>query len=88
MVQIVQSEAYLLNIMISHEKRRHGYGKTLLQKIMRWLKESGVNKLVLDVDPENLPAVFLYKKVGFHTLARRTKSYPNGEDSLLMNKDL
>jgi ribosomal protein S18 acetylase RimI-like enzyme len=44
--------------------------------------------LVLDVDPANAAAVALYNKTGFEIVERRARSYPRGEDALIMRKHL
>ncbi|MBV9079999.1 MAG: GNAT family N-acetyltransferase [Elusimicrobia bacterium] len=87
-VQRVEDEAYLLNIMIAPEVRRRGFGEILLQKVMIWSREQGARRLVLDVDAGNAPALRLYAKAGFETLERRPRSYPRGENALVMKKDL
>jgi [ribosomal protein S18]-alanine N-acetyltransferase len=85
-LQVVADEAYLLNLMIEPRFRRKGAGEALLQKVMIWARSAGASRLLLDVDPNNAPAVRLYTTCGFETLERRPHSYPQGEDALLMRK--
>jgi ribosomal-protein-alanine N-acetyltransferase len=79
-------EAYLSNIMTSSSARRRGRAAALLQKVMIWARSSGAAQLVLDVDPSNAPAIALYNKIGFEIIERRPRSYPRGEDAIVMRK--
>jgi len=81
-------EAYLSNIMSQPTARRRGYGEALLQKVMIWAKDSGAAQIVLDVDPNNASAISLYSKNGFEVIERRPRSYPRGEDAIVMRKTL
>lgn len=87
-LQVVGDEAYLLNIMANPARRRQGIGESLLQKVMIWAKAAGAGHILLDVDVANVPAVSLYRKLGFETVERRAHSYPRGEDAFLMRKSL
>lgn len=79
-------EAYLSNIMSQPSARRCGHGEALLQKVMIWSKDSGAAQIFLDVDPDNAPAISLYNKHGFEIIERRPRSYPRGEDAIVMRK--
>jgi ribosomal-protein-alanine N-acetyltransferase len=81
-------EAYLSNFVVAPTLRRGGLGENLLQRVMIWCKHSGASQLFLDVDPANLPAIALYNKHGFETIERRPRSYPRGEDAIVMRKKL
>jgi len=87
-VQVVGYEAYLQNLMVPPDLRRRGHGGRLLQKVMIWVQSRGAARLLLDVAAENADAVRLYERSGFSTLERRRRSYPRGEDALVMKKDL
>ncbi len=87
-LQMVEGESYLLNIMVRRDRRQNGVGETLLRKLLAWSKDGGSTHMFLDVDPENLPAVALYQKLGFQIFGRRPKAYPRGESSHLLKKDL
>jgi len=87
-VQIVEAEAYLLNVMVNPEKRGMGFGFQLLSKALDWVRQAGGRFLFLDVDPMNKAALRLYKKLDFETFGRRPRAYPRGEDSILMRKTL
>ncbi|MCG3205404.1 MAG: hypothetical protein KCHDKBKB_02125 [Elusimicrobia bacterium] len=85
-VRVVGEEAYLSNFMVASETRRRGWGEKILQKVMMWAGSQGARVLLLDVDIQNLPAINLYKKLGFEILQRREKSYPRGEAAFVMRR--
>ena len=87
-LQIIQAEAYLLNIMTSPRNRRTGLGFTLMGKVVQVCRASSAENIFLDVDPHNTAAFGLYKKFGFEAMGRRMKAYPNGEDAVLMKRKI
>lgn len=83
-VQVIEGESYLQNIMVDPSRRRQGFGEKILQKVMMWAQQQGAADIWLDVEANNEPAVQLYTKAGFKIMERRKKSYPQGEDALVM----
>lgn len=43
---------------------------------------------MLEVRVSNGAAIALYDQLGFKQVGRRKKYYPDGEDAILMNKDI
>jgi ribosomal-protein-alanine N-acetyltransferase len=87
-IHLLNDEAHLLNLMVDPALRRQGIGSQVLRDLFDWLKEAGARTLTLDVDPANRAAVSLYEGAGFVVLERRSRSYPGGEDALVMRKAL
>jgi len=54
-----------LGMMVAFDWRGRGVGSALLQAAVRWARESGLHKLVLQVWPHNERAQALYRKAGF-----------------------
>lgn len=76
-----------LGLMVSHEHRRKGIGKMLLEEAVLWARSSGVRKLELHVFPWNEPAIGLYESFGFEREGYRKAHYERaGEyvDAILM----
>ncbi|MEM6800712.1 MAG: GNAT family N-acetyltransferase [Bacteroidota bacterium] len=55
---------YLDDLVIKEDHRRKGIGKMLLDKLVAYGKEKGVNQMRWQVLDWNEPAIKLYKKVG------------------------
>lgn len=84
---VIYERAEIIDIVIEPKKRKKGYGIKLLNKIIDIIKEKNVDNITLEVNQNNIPAINLYKKVGFEICAER-KNYYNGENGYLMKKDL
>jgi len=54
-----------LGIALTNEARGNGVGTMLMKKLMEAALEDGYTSLSLSVDPNNIQAVQLYKKLGF-----------------------
>ncbi len=68
-------------IKVLKEKRNLGYGT----KILKYLTEKVEMPITLEVNKENIPAIKLYRKLGFKDVAIR-KGYYNGVDGILMER--
>lgn len=81
-------EADLEGIVTLKEHKNKGYAKALIEHLIEFLKEKKVEKLFLEVREGNLSAINLYKKVGFNQISIRKKYYQNGENALIMVKEI
>jgi RimJ/RimL family protein N-acetyltransferase len=57
--------ALLTNFVILNEYRGRGYGHDMMADILRYAKRMGYPKIKLDVSPNNIPALRVYRKAGF-----------------------
>ncbi len=65
LVQDTEGDAYELAIFVTQEYQRAGIGGTLLQHLLGYGREQGVECVWLTVERWNTAAVSLYEKVGF-----------------------
>ncbi|MBO5121092.1 MAG: GNAT family N-acetyltransferase [Bacilli bacterium] len=75
-----RAEINQFEVELSH--RNCGKGKILLNKMLELVDKS----ITLEVKKDNLPAIHLYKSVGFVEKAIR-KGYYQGIDGILMEKE-
>lgn len=75
-------------VAVSPKRRRLGYGASLLKSLLKKLEKLGVKNVFLEVRVTNESAKNLYKKMGFSTVGIRKKYYENGEDALVMVREL
>ena len=76
------------NIAVAESCRRRGVGKKLLKKLETEAKERGARVILLEVRVSNAPAMTIYLKEGFKGIYVRPRYYPDGEDAVVMQKEL
>lgn len=80
--------ADLEGIVTADEYKRQGVATLMLSKAEIALKEKGVNKILLEVRRGNVVAQAFYEKSGFKVISTRKSYYDDGEDALVMLKEL
>jgi ribosomal-protein-alanine acetyltransferase len=80
--------AELISIAVDPGARGKGAGSALLQSTLRRLKRRPAARFGLMVRLSNAPARAFYEKYGFRKLRTVRRYYEDGEDGLLMSKDL
>ncbi len=79
-------EVHIANFAIHPSFRRKGLGKYLLEYILK--KFNDAEFAFLEVRRSNLAAIKLYRSFDFKTIGIRKRYYRDGEDALVMVKDL
>ena len=80
-------DAELFRIAVLPEKRRTGAGSRILAEFIDKCAELGAEKVFLEVNANNAPAVGLYEKAGFSRISLRKNYYDDG-DALIMQYTL
>jgi len=83
----VADEVQILNIAVHVDHRRQGIAVLLLRSTLAVGRKQGAQSANLEVRRSNLPAIQLYKKLGFREVAVRQRYYADGEDALVMVSD-
>lgn len=87
-ITVTFDTADIANVAVTEAFRHSGVGSALLSKLLAVAKEKGAEKVFLEVRVSNSPAMMLYLKHGFKGVYARTRYYSNGEDCLVMTKEL
>lgn len=90
-LMLAVDEAELLDIAISAQHQRHGWGRKLLEEMMVLARRKGMRRVVLEVRASNAAAIHLYRRAGFSDIGLRRAYYTaeNGrEDAILMGHEL
>lgn len=87
-MSVVQDEAEIQLIATAEMYRRCGRGGKVLCDLLEEAKQRGVKKIFLEVRVSNAAAQILYLKHGFTGLYARSRYYPDGEDAIVMKKEL
>lgn len=65
----------IINLFIEEDYRKKGYAQKLLNYVIE--KNKDVEKIMLEVKEDNVPAINLYKKLGFKKISERKNYYKN-----------
>jgi ribosomal-protein-alanine N-acetyltransferase len=90
-LSIAAGEAHILNLCIDPNYRSLGYGEQVLDAILARSRAANVREIFLEVRPSNVTALALYRKKGFHSVARRPAYYQASEgreDAAVLAKKL
>jgi ribosomal-protein-alanine N-acetyltransferase len=90
-LSIAAGEAHILNLCVDPKYRSRGYGESLLDAILAQSRSASVREIFLEVRPSNMTALALYRKKGFHKVARRPAYYQateGREDAAVLAKKL
>ncbi len=83
------SECHIGNVAVAEEHRRKGIASLLLKSMLKKAWERGIGLATLEVRMSNNPAISLYTRHGFkETAIRKGYYYPDGEDALVMMKEI
>lgn len=82
-VQIFSGEGYVTNVATLKEFRRRGVAKALINEVMK----NEMEFLTLEVRQSNIPAISLYRSLGFVEVGKRPRFYREPtEDAVLMTR--
>lgn len=57
--------AYIYGVLTYEKFKKKGYAFLMLKNLLNYLKEKGMERVTLEVFSKNIPAIKLYKKLGF-----------------------
>lgn len=76
--------AEITNVAVSLEKRKLGIASVLLNEAMNRCVQRGAMRFVLEVRESNLPAIALYRSLGFVEDGIRRDYYSNPKENALI----
>ena len=85
---LVVDELQIMQVVVAPDARRLGFGRALVEQVVRRARAAGVVTATLEVRAGNVAAIGLYGAMGFEVDGRRPGYYPDGEDAVLMRCDL
>ena len=92
LARLAAGEGEILTVAVARAHRRHGLGWQLMDAVLRELHAQRAEALFLEVDETNLPAIALYRRLGFHEVGKRPNYYRSPEHeptgALVMRRDL
>ncbi len=86
---LFSGEAHVTTIAVHPDFRGRGLGKMLMNTLIDYAREQGADTMVLEVRPSNIPALNLYKSLGFRNIGWRKNYYiETREDALVMMRNI
>ncbi len=85
---LVLEEIQILKVAVKRERRREGIALFLVMNLLDRARKKGAKRSTLEVGRRNDGARGLYCELGFREVARRHGYYRDGEDAVLLVKDL
>jgi len=91
--RLAADEAEILTVAVDPTLRGYGVGRDLMREHLGRATLSGARAIFLEVDPDNVAAIALYRRFGFRDVGRRPGYYRRGDDgppaaAIVMRKDL
>ncbi len=84
----IPGEIQLQNIAVDKDYRREGCGTKLIESIYRLLEHKHPERILLELRISNIPALKFYRSLGFKKTGIRKNYYGDGDDALLMEKEI
>lgn len=84
---IMYDRAEIEQIEVIKEKRHQNIASMMIEYLISKCIDEQVKNITLEVRSDNIPAIKLYQKYGFHNCAIR-KNYYHGTDGILMEKEV
>jgi [ribosomal protein S18]-alanine N-acetyltransferase len=84
-------ESHVLNVCVSPAVQGKGYGRAMMENLMRLARDKGAEMMMLEVRPSNENALHLYLDLGFNEIGQRKGYYPASkgrEDALVLARTL
>ena len=86
---LVHDEVHVLNVATALEARRRGVGRALMTEAEESGRQRGARLSTLEVRRSNLPALALYRDLGYRQVGVRPNYYAEErEDAIVMVKQL
>jgi ribosomal-protein-alanine N-acetyltransferase len=78
----------IISLAVKPGFREKGIGEKIALFLIRYCQKKGGKTIYLEVGKKNKTAIVFYKNLGFRVLQTIKNYYANGDDAILMMKDL
>lgn len=85
---VIGGEIHVPNLAVHPHHRRNGIGRALVQLVLDEALRDGAATVSLEVRPTNQAALTLYRSLGFSEAGMRRNYYGQGQDAIIMAREL
>jgi ribosomal protein S18 acetylase RimI-like enzyme len=86
--QMAPNAAWVTDLAVMRRVRRQGIGTGLLLAGMAWAKQHSLDRLVVEMQPKNYPALCMMQKLGFVFCGYQDPFYTNRDIALFFSKPI
>ncbi len=83
-ILLSEVHAKIIMLAVKEESKRQRYGTMLCREFIKNCAIRGIRFITLEVRVSNVPAIELYKKLGFEVMLKEGNYYEDGEAALKM----
>jgi ribosomal-protein-alanine N-acetyltransferase len=80
----ITKKGHVISIAVLPDHHRKGIGYKLIKEAMKAMEKYKAKECYLEVRESNIPAITLYKKLGFQPAKTNRSYYADGEDAIVM----
>ena len=78
----------IIQLALNKEYQRQGLASMMIDYMIQDAQSSTIDFIYLEVEMDNLPAFNLYKKYGFEAIHQRKNYYGQGQNAIVMRKEM
>lgn len=86
--QTVADTSDLHRVVVARDARGRGFGSRLVRDGLAWARREGAERMLLEVEHDNAPALALYRGLDFTEISRRSNYYGPGRHAVVMERNL
>ncbi len=83
-MMVAVDEGQITNIATHPDYRRRGYGRAVVEALIKFAKNNGLDSISLEVRESNRAAIELYTKLGFKVEGKRKDFYTKPTEAALV----
>ena len=83
-MMVAVDEGQITNIATHPDYRRRGYGRAVVEALIKYAKMNGLDSISLEVRESNAAAIELYSKLGFKVEGKRRDFYTKPTEAALV----
>lgn len=87
-INVAPNTAWVTDLAVMRRVRRQGIGTGLLLAGMEWAKQHSLDRLVVEMQPKNYPALCMMQKLGFLFCGYQDPYYTNRDIALFFSKSV